>query len=106
MDNTSKYKYTINWKLLKAKFATYILVIYYWNIPDVTAIYDFGIVLAMVLEYAMILKNYTFDIFLNLDSFFFYQKWFYQKYNLVEIVWGVGGGGHENYVFMYVTLIT
>ena len=43
-----------NEKLLNTKFATYILVIYYWNIPDVTAIYDFSIVLAMVLECAMI----------------------------------------------------
>ena len=30
-------------KLLNAKFATYISVICYWNIPDVKAIYDFGI---------------------------------------------------------------
>ena len=35
--------------------------------PNVTAIYDFGIVLAMVLECSMIFKKYTFNIFLNLD---------------------------------------
>ena len=56
LGNTSKYEYTKNWKLLKAKFPTYISVIYYLNIPDETAIYDLGIVLAKFLECAMILK--------------------------------------------------
>ena len=82
-------------------------MIYYGKIPDVTADwYDFGIVLAMVPECAMILNMYTFNIFLNLGSKFFLSKMILSEIQFSPSCWGwVGGGGHENYVFIYITLI-